>query len=138
MGMTIGETARRSGCSVPTIRYYEQIGLLAPALRTSNGRRSYGHPDVSRLRFIRRARDFGMSIKQVRELLGAEASLGGACEPAKAIVQMRLAEVAQKREELEKLHASLAAMLGRCESECVPAADCCTILEDLENEMRVE
>lgn len=134
MGLAIGDVARRSGCSVSTIRYYEEVGLLEPARRTANGRRSYGHPDVSRLRFIRRARDFGMSIRLVRELLDAEASLGGACEPAKAIVAARLAEVAQKREELEKLHAALARMLARCERECAPKADCCTIFEDMDRE----
>jgi len=134
MGLAIGDVARRSGCSVPTIRYYEEVGLLAPARRTAGGRRSYGHPDVSRLRFIRRARDFGMSIKQVRELLQAGAALGGACEPAKAIVRLRLEEVVRKREELEKLHAALATMLARCDRECAPAADCCTIFEDMERE----
>lgn len=135
MGLAIGDVARRSGCSVPTIRYYEEVGLLARPRRTSGGRRSFGHPDVSRLRFVRRARDFGMSIKQVRELLEAESSLGGGCEPAKAIVSARLAEVAQKRQDLEKLHHSLVAMLARCESECVPKAECCTIFEDMEREL---
>lgn len=134
MGFAIGDVARRSGCSVPTIRYYEEIGLLAPVHRAANGRRSYGHPDVSRLRFIRRARDFGMSIKQVRELLDAEGSLGEACAPAKAIVSERLIDVIRKREELESLRAALEMMLARCDSECTPASDCCTIFEDMERE----
>jgi MerR family copper efflux transcriptional regulator len=131
MSWAIGEVARRAGCSVPTIRYYEEIGLLARARRAANGRRSYGHPDLSRIRFIRRSRDFGMSIKEIRELLNAETTLGGACEPAKTIVAARLADVARKRDELAKLHASLATMLARCEIECGPTTDCCTIFEDM-------
>lgn len=134
MSLAIGDVARRSGCSVPTIRYYEEIGLLAQARRTANGRRSYGHPDVSRIRFIRRSRDFGMSIQEIRELLEAQSTLGGACEPAKAIVAARLADVARKRDELDKLHASLATMLARCEIECGHRSDCCTIFDDMKRD----
>ncbi len=66
---SIGVIARQTGCTVPTIRYYEEIGLLPPGPRTEAGRRVYGDEAVRRLTFIRRCRDFGFSIEQVRELV---------------------------------------------------------------------
>lgn len=131
MGLAIGEVARRTGCSVPTIRYYEQVGLISCVSRTENGRRVYGWPDVSRLTFIRRARDFGMPIEQVRELLAASDLPTNACAPAKSIVAERLAEVREKRAELAKLETSLQAMFARCVSECDEQTACCTIFEDI-------
>lgn len=102
MPLSIGDLAKRAGCSVPTVRYYEEIGLISPAPRAANGRRIYGFPDVARLRFIRRGRDFGMSIDQVRDLLGVERIWREACEPAKSIISAHLGEVVSKRLELEK------------------------------------
>lgn len=132
MMLTIGDVAGRTGCTVPTIRYYEQIGLIAPAARGDNGRRTYGWPDISRLRFIRRARDFGMSLEQVRELLGATVEPSGACEPAKSVVAERLADIVRKRAELADLEASLTAMLARCTAQCQATTDCCTIYDDID------
>jgi DNA-binding transcriptional MerR regulator len=131
MSMAIGEAARRAGCSVATIRYYEEIKLIIPAVRSANGRRSFGHADVSRLRFIRRAREFGMSIDQVRELLNAQQISGMGCEPAKSIIAARLDEVKRKASELAMLQASLEAMSSRCESECGTMSPACTIFEDM-------
>ncbi|MBN9142547.1 MAG: MerR family transcriptional regulator [Novosphingobium sp.] len=68
--MPISQAASLAGCSAPTIRYYEAIGLIPNAARTDGGRRSYGWPDVKRLQFIRRARDFGMSIDQIGGVCG--------------------------------------------------------------------
>jgi len=68
-GMTIGETAARTRCTPATIRYYEEIGLLRGVGRGANGRRAYGHPELHRLRFIRRCRDLGFPIEDVRALL---------------------------------------------------------------------
>jgi DNA-binding transcriptional MerR regulator len=67
--ISIGLVARQAGCSVPTIRY-EEIGLLPAVPRTEGGRRVYGSATVRRLSFIRRCRDFGFSIVEVRELVG--------------------------------------------------------------------
>ena len=71
MSLSIGQAADRSGCTPPTIRYYESIGLLPPTPRSDAGRRAYGPQEVARLVFIRRARDFGLGIPQVRDLLAA-------------------------------------------------------------------
>ncbi|MBU6267540.1 MAG: MerR family DNA-binding protein [Sphingomonadales bacterium] len=132
MGMTIGEAARKSGCSVPTIRYYESIGLVAPAARSANGRRSLGWPDVTRLRFIRRSREFGMTLEQVRELLEASADSADGCAAMRGLVQQRLDEVARRRAELAALEASLQAMADRCDAGCgASGGGACTIAGDI-------
>lgn len=132
MSLAIGDVAKRTSCSVPTVRYYEQIGLLAPAVRAANGRRIYGWPDVSRLRFIRRARHFGMSIDQIRLLLTAMENPEGGCAPAKSIISAKLNDVAAKRAELAALESALSVMLARCDADCGPQSSCCTIFEDID------
>jgi DNA-binding transcriptional MerR regulator len=113
--VSIGVVAKQTGCTVPTIRYYEEIGLLPPAARTESGQRHYGEATQRRLRFIRRCRDFGFSIEQVREL-----------------VALHLAEVRRKLDELKALEASLDAFVCSCDTACAGGAALdCTILEDL-------
>jgi DNA-binding transcriptional MerR regulator len=130
--MTIGEVSKRAGCSPPTIRYYESIGLLPRAARTSKGRRSYGWPDVFRLTFIRRARDFGLGIEQVRELLAVQADPKSACRPAAELIEGHLRAIRHKRAELRLIEQSLQSMLQRCAGGCGVTADVpCTIFDDI-------
>ncbi|MCB2057748.1 MAG: MerR family transcriptional regulator [Novosphingobium sp.] len=132
MPMSISEAARAAGCSAPTIRFYETIALIPPAVRTGGGRRTYGWPDVKRLQFIRRARDFGMSIDQIRELLTSPLDDAGSCAKAREIVRRRIDEVRERRLELARLEASLDAMAQRCDASCgQSAAMPCTIFEDI-------
>ncbi len=127
----IGEAARQSGCAVSAIRYYEQIGLMGPAPRSTGGRRHYAPEDISRLVFIRRARDFGLSLDQVRALLTSAEAPPEACTPARAIVAARLEEVRAKRAELLALETQLGAMIARCDALC--AGGGCSILTDVAN-----
>lgn len=130
--MTISEAAARSGCSPPTIRYYESIGLMAPADRTPKGRRTYGRTDVSRLTLIRRARDFDLSINQVRELLAAADSPRDGCAPAAVLIENHLRTIRARRVELRQLETTLQAMLQRCTSTCGSgAAPACSIFQDM-------
>jgi DNA-binding transcriptional MerR regulator len=130
--LSIGFVARQTGCSVPTIRYYEEIGLLPPAGRTEAGQRQFDDRTVRRLAFIRRCRDFGFSIEQVRELVGLVDEPDRPCTEVRDIAATHLVEVRRKLDELKALEASLNAFVCGCESACVggPAVDC-TILEDL-------
>lgn len=130
--LSIGLVARRTGATVPTVRYYEDIGLLPPAARTEAGQRSYDEATIRRLVFIRRCRDFGFSIEQVRELVGLVDEPDRPCAEVRDIAAAHLAQVQQKLEELNALETSLSAFVCSCDTACSggPAVDC-TILEDL-------
>jgi DNA-binding transcriptional MerR regulator len=130
--LSIGALARQTACTVPTIRYYEEIGLLPAAPRTEGGQRHYGEAAVRRLAFIRRCRDFGFSIDQVRELVGLVDQPERPCEEVRDIAAAHLAQVRSKLVELHALEASLSNFVVSCNSACAggPATDC-TILEDL-------
>lgn len=132
LSLSIGTAARHAGCSVPTIRYYEDIGLMPPAARTEAGQRSYGEAALRRLGFIRRCRDFGFSVEQVRGLVGLVDEPGRPCTEVRDIAAIHLAEVRRKLKEMAALEASLAAFVRSCDSACAggSAVDC-TILEDL-------
>ncbi|MGQ3053045.1 MAG: MerR family transcriptional regulator [Roseateles sp.] len=129
---TIGVVARQTGCSVPTIRYYEEIGLLPSGPRTDAGRRVYGEAAVRRLSFIRRCRDFGFSIEQVRELVGLVDEPERPCIEVRDIAGRHLAQVRQRLAELQTLEASMARFVKGCDSACAGGAALdCNILEDL-------
>lgn len=130
--LSIGLVARRTGATVPTVRYYEDIGLLPPAARTEAGQRSYDEATVRRLVFIRRCRDFGFSIEQVRELVGLVDEPDRPCAEVRDIAASHLAQVRHKLAELKALEASLNAFVCSCDTACSggSAVDC-TILEDL-------
>ncbi len=81
---TIGALAKAAGVTTPTVRYYEDIGLLPKADRTSGGQRNYSQDDVGRLTFIRQCRDFGFGIDQVRVLLELSISSDRDCAETRA------------------------------------------------------
>lgn len=130
--LTIGTMAERTGCNVPTIRYYEEIGLLPKAGRTPGGRRVYGEPDFRQLLFIRRCRDFGFSIDQVRALASLAGSADSDCCGARDLVHSHLETVREKLVELKALQRSLASLVESCNTVCAGgAAASCVIFEDL-------
>lgn len=129
--LTIGALSAATGCAVPTIRYYEEIGLLPKALRRSGGHRVYGVSDLDRLTFIRRCRDFGFPIEQVRQLTALVGSKED-CVAARDLAQAHLDVVREKLKDLRALERSLKSHVDRCDAQCAggPAADC-VILTDL-------
>lgn len=124
--LPIGTVARRAGCSVPTVRYYEAIGLLPAATRTPAGQRRYGEAALQRLGLIRRCRDFGFTVEQVRELVGLVATPAAPCQAVRDAAAAHLAEVRRRLAELATLEASLANIVARCDGDCArgPVADC--------------
>ncbi|MDP9123628.1 MAG: helix-turn-helix domain-containing protein [Pseudomonadota bacterium] len=130
--LSIGFVARQAGCTIPTIRYYEEIGLLAAAARSEAGQRHYDDDAVRRLTFIRRCRDFGFSIDQVRGLIDLVDEPQRPCVEVRDIAAVHLSEVRRKVADLEALEASLATFVANCNMACAggPAANC-TLLEDL-------
>jgi DNA-binding transcriptional MerR regulator len=126
--MPIGEAAKASGVKVPTIRYYEQIGLLPAPPRTEGNRRLYDRRDVERLLFIRHARDLGFEIDAIRTLLHLQDNPGRSCEAADAIARARLEDVEMRIAKLLSLKTELLRML-----ECTAhgRVDQCRVIEVL-------
>jgi DNA-binding transcriptional MerR regulator len=126
--LRIGALARRAGTTVPTIRYYEEIGLLRPAAR-SGGQRTYDNEDVRRLSFIRRCRDFDFSIDDIRTLLSLLQN-GKSCTEARELAEGRLVELRRRRIELQALEATIASLVTACANTCDGgAAPDCVILQ---------
>ena len=122
MAITIGDLARATGTKVETVRYYERIGLLPAPPRTGGNYRSYGATELGRLSFIRRARDLGFSVAQVRALLALSDDRQGDCASIDAIAQTHLAEVERKLDDLTALRRELKAVITSCKGGTV--ADC--------------
>ena len=130
--MRIGTLSERTGTSVPTIRYYESIGLLPRALRQEGRQRVYGERDVERLTFIRRCRDFGFSVAQVRSLEALRRDRSRSCLELRELAATHLSDVRARIRELEGLTASLEAFVDTCDATCAGGAGPdCTILDDL-------
>jgi DNA-binding transcriptional MerR regulator len=132
--MRIGVLAIRTGTTAPTIRYYEEIGLLRPAARQSGGQRTYDLEDARRLAFIRRCREFDFSIDDVRSLLAMVQDGESSCTKARELAQIQLNKVQHKLAELKALEATFTSMVASCDSQCAggPTPDC-VILDDLGN-----
>jgi DNA-binding transcriptional MerR regulator len=130
--LRIGALAKRTGTSAPTIRYYEEIGLLRSADRQSGGQRVYGDADVKRLTFVRRCREFGFSIDQVRSLVALVQDPRSSCMHARDLAHEHLGAIRVKLAELKGLERSIAAFVASCDASCAggPGPDC-VILEDL-------
>lgn len=114
MEMPIGELAKRTAVKVPTIRFYEQIGLLEEPPRTESGQRRYAVDQVDRLNFIRHARELGFEIDDIRELLEMSGQPQRSCHQADSIARGHLAEVDRRIASLQALRGELARMVAEC------------------------
>ncbi len=112
--ISIGDAARISGVKVPTIRYYEQIGLLPAPPRTEGNRRTYDAGDLRRLAFIRHARELGFEVAAIRTLLTLQDDPSQPCATADGIAKARLIEVEQRIASLKALKAELEVMVEGC------------------------
>lgn len=116
----IGEASRKSGVAVETIRYYEREGIVPRPGRSASGRRLYARSEIDRLRFVRRCRDLGFPIAEVRALL-ALAEGRGSCAEAGRIARAQGDAIRRRIEELRRLDAALADLASACDSG---VADC--------------
>ncbi len=121
-GHRIGALAKATGTKVETVRYYERIGLLGAPARTDGNYRSYGDAELGRLSFIRRARDLGFSLDQVRELLGLADDKSRPCAAIATLTREHLREVERKLADLTVLRSELSRVLDQCGQGTV--ADC--------------
>jgi DNA-binding transcriptional MerR regulator len=121
MSLTIGELSRQTQVKIPTIRYYEQIGLLAEPLRTEGQQRRYRAEDVRRLNFIRHARELGFEVDAIRQLLNLAGAPDCSCGEVHDITKTHLKEVKDKIARLMALRDELETMVtcdNRRISEC--------------------
>lgn len=127
---TIGRLAKATGVNLETVRYYERIKLMPPPGRAPSGYREYEEAHVQRLMFIRRARDLGFSIEDIRALVALSEPSRGTCADVRKIASEHLDDVRAKLADLAKLELILAETVARCSGDQVPA---CPILEVLGN-----
>lgn len=136
-GFSIGELAKAAGVTTPTIRYYEEIGLLPPAARRPSGQRIFTGDDLERLNFIRRCRAFGFPIEQVKLLSGLSTSPDRDCREARGIAAAHLNEVRDRLNDLRELERSLDQFVRQCDATCAggPGRDC-VVFKDLMEDTR--
>lgn len=128
MNFPIGELAKATGVKVPTIRFYEQIGLLPVPQRTDAQRRVYEGDAVKRLAFIKHARQLGFAIEAIRTLLDLSDQPERVCDDANALAQEQLTAVEGKIAQLELLRDELARMV---DASCRGPAAKCRVIEIL-------
>ncbi len=130
--LSIGELAELTGFNVSALRYYEEVGLIPPAMRRPSGHRVYSETAKDVLTLIRHCRDFGFSIDETRALVALSTSDGSDCVEARDIAQVHLDAVRVKLKDLRNLERNLAKFVRACSDECVGGpAPKCTILKDL-------
>jgi MerR family mercuric resistance operon transcriptional regulator len=129
--LPIGELSRLSGVNIETIRYYERIKMLPAPPRTASGRRIYGKTDLRLLAFVRRARELGFSLDEVRALLRLGAPKTATCAEVKEIAARHLQDIRAKIADLAKLERLLAKTIVRCSGARVPE---CPVLDILDVE----
>ena len=126
--MNIGQAAEQSGVSAKMIRHYESIGLVERARRTDGGYRIYDTNDIHTLRFIRRARDLGFSIKEIAQLVGLWRNRRRASADVRRVAQQHISELDHKIAELQAMRRTLTELVQHCHGDRRPEGP---ILDDL-------
>lgn len=119
-GLLIGEVARRASVSPPTIRYYEDLGLLRPPVRSSSGYRRYSDTTVDELRFIRKAQGLGFSLDEIGEILRLSQSGKTPCSHVLSLAHRHLAAVEERIRQLQKFRDRLATELAKWDGKQAP------------------
>ena len=128
-GLAIGQLSKLTNVDIETIRYYEKIGMLPPPPRTEGGRREYGRLQTRMLVFIRRARELGFSLDEIRALLRLGGPQKATCGEVKTIATRHLEDIRAKLSDLKKLERLLSKTVARCTGRAAPD---CPVLEILD------
>lgn len=123
-GFSIGELASQAGSKVETVRYYEKAGLMPEPPRTEGGHRLYAHSHLKRLVFIRRSRELGFPIEQVRQLLKFIDEPSHTCGEVKTLAVRQTREVQRKIADLKRLQTALNEMAVKCEGGSYTVDNC--------------
>lgn len=127
-GYPIGAMSKQTGVNIETIRYYERIGIMPKPDRTAGGNRQYNHDQLKRLSFIKRSREIGFSIEEIRALLEMVDRRDFTCGEVHSMTVNHLASVKEKIQALHRLEDALEAMAAECSRGDVPD---CPILDTL-------
>jgi MerR family mercuric resistance operon transcriptional regulator len=127
--LPIGELSCRSGVNIETIRYYERVKMLAPPPRTASGRRIFDLRDLRILVFIRRSRELGFSLDEIRALLRLGGPDKAPCRDVRTIAAHHLEDIREKLHDLRKLERLLARTVAQCAGRTAPD---CPVLDILD------
>jgi len=130
--LTIGQVAEAADVSIETIRYYERRGLIPEPGRTTAGYRQYGEDAVRRLRFVKRAKELGFTLKEIDELLALRVKHGAACDEVENRVRSKIVRVERMLSELGCMRDVLDTLAAACRQRR-PTAEC-PILEALDQD----
>jgi len=134
VALTIGEVAKRSGIGLETVRFYERKGLIEEPPRTDSGYRQYPEDVVARLRFIRRAKELGFSLKEISELFSLRVDPDTTCADVKRRTDLKILDIEQKMSTLQTMKRVLTKLAASCTGRG-PTSDC-PILEALDTKKR--
>jgi MerR family mercuric resistance operon transcriptional regulator len=123
-----GQLAKATGVKGETIRYYEKCGLLDAPARSTGGHRIYSERHAGRLKFIRRCRELGFAISEIKGLLGLVSAGGNSCEQVRHTTAVHLADVQEKITDLRKMERTLKGLITQCDANTSPD---CPIIEVL-------
>ena len=120
---TRGNLARRAGIGAETIRFYENKGLLSSPERNESGYRIYGEADLLRVNFIKRSKDLGFTLEEIRELLKLQVAPGDSCDEVRTQAEQKIKEIEEKVRDLNRMKRTLNGFVYSCESRN-PTGEC--------------
>jgi len=135
-GLTIGQLAKKAGVNVGTIRYYERRGLIPEPPRSSSGYRQYSQEAIARIRFIKRAKELGFSLREISELLSLRVEPDTTCGDVRRRAEAKLIDIERKIEALGRMKRALMELIASCQGRG-PISEC-PILEALNAEEEEE
>lgn len=130
--LTIGQVAKQAGVGVETVRFYEREGLVAEPSRRPSGYREYPPEAVQRIRFIRRAKELGFSLKEISELLSLRVDPDSTCADVRARARVKIGDIDEKLASLERMKSALVRLAERCRGN--GPTDDCPILAEIDGE----
>lgn len=133
-GYKVGQVAKKVGINVETLRYYEKIKLMPKPKRKESGYRYYDDLDIKRLHFIKRAKELGFSLKEIKELLGLKIESTATCGDVKHLSEHKLKDIREKINDLKNIENVLLKLINQCLSEEV-STDECPILEVIDSDI---
>jgi MerR family mercuric resistance operon transcriptional regulator len=128
--MTIGQVAKHAGVGVETVRFYERSGLLEAPVRRASGYRQYSQDVIRRIQFIKRAKDLGFSLKEIKELLALRVDPETTCSEVKARAEAKITDIDTKLRDLQRMQTALVQLAAACSGQGPTSR--CPILDALE------